>query len=72
MAEGRVVTLVTFDLKGAFNGVNSTTLNARLKERGIPTAARKWVQSFMEVRSASIMFDGFVIETAPPDNAGLA
>lgn len=37
----KVVTLVAFDLKEAFNGVNKLTLDARLKERSIPTTARK-------------------------------
>jgi hypothetical protein len=37
----KVVTLVVFDLKGAFNGVNKSTLDARLKERGIHTTARR-------------------------------
>jgi hypothetical protein len=31
----KVVTLVAFDLKGAFNEVNKTTLDTRLRERGI-------------------------------------
>jgi ribonuclease HI len=68
----RVVTLVAFDLKGAFNGVNKQTLDARLKERGIPTTARRWIQSFMEGRTASIKFDDFETEVRPVENAGLA
>jgi hypothetical protein len=67
-----VVTLVAFDLERAFNSVNSTTLNARLEERGIPTLARRGIKSFMEERSASITFDGFETGTAPLDNAGPA
>ena len=55
----RVLTLVSFDLKGAFNRVNKYPLNARLREKGIPTAARRWIMSFMEERKASIQFDGF-------------
>jgi hypothetical protein len=31
---GRVATLVAFDLRGAFNGVNMAALDARLQERG--------------------------------------
>ena len=45
---GKIVTLVAFDLKGAFNGVNATTLNARMREKGIPSLARRWTQSFMQ------------------------
>jgi hypothetical protein len=32
----KVVTLMAFDLKDAFNGVNKMTLDLRLKEKGIP------------------------------------
>jgi hypothetical protein len=49
-----VVTLVAFDLKGAFNGVNKDSLEARLGENGIPSIARRWIQSFMEERTANI------------------
>ena len=69
---GKVVTLVAFDLKGAFNGVNGTTLDARLREKGIPSQAREWIQSFMQDRMASIQFDGFSTEVAPLSFAGLA
>lgn len=69
---GRVVTLIAFDLKGAFNGVKATTLDARLLEKGIPTSARKWIQSFMRDRTASIHFDGFSTKVSPLKNAGLA
>jgi hypothetical protein len=46
-----VVTLIAFDLKGAFNGVNWTSLDASLRARGIPLAARKWIASFMGDRT---------------------
>jgi hypothetical protein len=68
----KVVTLIAFDLKGAFNGVNEASLNARLQAKGIPTVARKWISSFMENRYASITFDDFQTEVAPLENAGLA
>jgi hypothetical protein len=68
----KVITLVAFDLKGAFNGVNKLTLDARLEERGIPAIARKWIQSFMDGRTASIKFDDFKTEEAPLEHAGLA
>lgn len=69
---GRVVTLIAFDLKGAFNGVKATTLDARLLEKGIPTPARRWIQSFMQDRTASIHFDGFSTKVSALQNAGLA
>jgi hypothetical protein len=62
-------TLVAFDLKGAFNGVNKSSLEARRKTKGIPTIAR-WISSFMEDRKASIGFNDFETSTAPLPNAG--
>lgn len=37
----KVVTLISFDLKGAFNGVQQASLNTCLRARGIPAIARK-------------------------------
>jgi Endonuclease-reverse transcriptase/Reverse transcriptase (RNA-dependent DNA polymerase) len=68
----KVVTLIAFDLKGAFNGVNKTSLDARLHAQGIPSVARKWIRSFMEARSASIKFNDFETDMEPLENAGLA
>jgi len=68
----KVVSLVAFDLKGAFNGVNKTSLDVRLQSKGIPSVARKWIASFMSGRQASIGFDDYQTEVAPLDNAGLA
>jgi ribonuclease HI len=67
-----VVTLIAFDLKGAFNGVNWASLDASLQTRGIPLAARKWIASFMSDRHANIGFDDFRTKTEPLVNAGLA
>lgn len=68
----KVVTLVAFDLKGAFNGVNQISLDARLQSKGIPLVARRWITSFMSGRQASIRFDDYQTTVAPLDNAGLA
>ncbi|MDN6151981.1 MAG: hypothetical protein L0I91_11275, partial [Yaniella sp.] len=68
----KVVTLIAFDLKGAFNGVNRVSLDASLQARGIPVVARKWIASFMSDRHANIGFDDFRTETELLVNAGLA
>jgi ribonuclease HI len=68
----RVITLVAFDLKGAFNGVNQISLDACLQSKGIPTIARRWIASFMSGRQANIKFDDFSSEVAPLHDAGLA
>lgn len=67
-----VVTLVAFDLKGAFNGVNKLSLDTRLRAKGIPITARRWIASFMSDRFVSIGFDDFRTEVSPLANAGLA
>lgn len=69
---GKVVTLIAFDLKGAFNGVNHTTLDARLREKKIPSPARAWIRSFMQDRMSSIHFDEFSTDVTPLEHAGLA
>jgi hypothetical protein len=68
----KVITLVAFNLKGAFNGVNNRSLDARLEAKGILTVARNWIRSFIEDRLASILFDDFESTTAPLENTGLA
>ncbi len=68
----KVVTLIAFDLKGAFNGVNKLSLDTRLRAKGVPTRARQWIGSFMEDRYANIGFDDFQTEVSPLENAGLA
>ncbi|KUM55793.1 hypothetical protein ACN42_g11443 [Penicillium freii] len=68
----KVVTLIAFDLKGAFNGVNQISLDASLQARGIPKVARKWIASFTSNRHANIGFDDFRTDTELLMNAGLA
>jgi len=46
----KVLTLLAFDLKGAFNGVSKESIDARLRQKGIPSTARNWINSFMEDR----------------------
>ena len=70
--KSKVVTLIAFDLKGAFDGVKKISLDTRLYLQGIPSVVRKWIRSFMEVRSASIKFDDFETAMEPLENAGLA
>lgn len=68
----KVVTLVAFDLKGAFNGVNKKSVDHRLQTKGIRAIARKWIASVMSDRFANIGFDDFETEVAPLGSAGLA
>ena len=57
--KSKVVSLMAFDLKGAFNGVAKGVLDQCLRRKGIPSEARNWVQSFMTDRWACVKFDGY-------------
>jgi hypothetical protein len=67
-----VVTLIAFNLKGAFNRVNKRSLDIQLRAKGIPTIVCSWICSFMEDWLASIIFDDFKSPILPLANAGLA
>ena len=68
----KVVTLIAFDLKGAFNGVNWVSLDASLQAKGVPMVVRKWISNFMTDRHAKIGFDDFRTKTELLAHAGLA
>jgi hypothetical protein len=72
LLRNRTVTLVGFDLKGAFNGVHETSLDAQLREWRIPVLAREWIRNSMQDRTASIKFDGYETAIEPLHFAGLA
>ncbi|MGH2638266.1 MAG: reverse transcriptase domain-containing protein, partial [Rhabdochlamydiaceae bacterium] len=55
----RVLSLVTFDVQGAYNGVNKEVLQQRLLEVGIPRKLTEWVKSFCSDRKATITFEGY-------------
>jgi len=52
---GRVLTLISFDVKGAFNGVHADVLVKRLKDRGAPERAVRWIESFCIDRKAKVV-----------------
>jgi hypothetical protein len=67
----KVLSLVTFDVQGAYNGVDPRALSIRLWERRIPQLLINWVESFCAERRAHITFDGFSSDTAQIAQAGL-
>lgn len=67
----KVLSLVTFDVQGAYNGVDIRALSIRLWERRIPQLLINWVESFCAERRAHITFDGFSSDTAQIAQAGL-
>lgn len=66
--ERKVLSLINFDIKGAFNGVSHSRLVERLRHRGISEMLVKWVASFCADRSAAILVNGTLstTRTLPP------
>ncbi|KAI3619548.1 reverse transcriptase [Moniliophthora roreri] len=54
---GKVVSALTFDIKGYFDFVNHDRLLAKLQEHGIPLEEVKWVASFLSDREAAVCLD---------------
>lgn len=69
--EGKVLSLVSFDVKGAYNGVDSGVLLWRLRERRIPEVLIRWVDSFCSSRLASIIVNMYQSEEMAIEHAGL-
>jgi len=67
----KVLSLVSFDLKGAYNGVNTDVLIQRLRERRIPTGLRNWIGNFCQLRKASVVVNGLVSRITDLAQAGL-
>jgi hypothetical protein len=66
-----VVSLISFDVKGAYNGVCKERLLQRMKARGIPEGILRWVDAFCSERTATIMINGQSSESRPLPQAGL-
>ena len=67
----RVLSLVSFDVKGAYNGVCKERLLQRMKARGIPQVLLRWVEAFCSERTANILINGQLSETESLPQAGL-
>ncbi|KAK5994259.1 putative RNA-directed DNA polymerase from transposon BS-like protein [Cladobotryum mycophilum] len=65
LMEGKVATLVTMDVQGAFDAVLCNRLLLRLREQGWPTTLVRWVESFMTGRQASVRLQDTTIENSP-------
>jgi ribonuclease HI len=61
-ARKKVVTMLTLDVKGAFDAVLPGRLVQRLRQQGWPGKVVRWVASFLTQRSAALRLDG---ETGP-------
>jgi exonuclease III/ribonuclease HI len=67
----RIVSLVSFDVKGAYNGVFVERLLQRMKARGIPENLLRWIEAFCSGRTASIQVNGHTSEAQELPQAGL-
>jgi hypothetical protein len=67
----RVLSLVSFDVKGAYNGVYKERLLQRLTARGIPLTLVRWIDAFCSERTATILVNGHTAEQQQLPQAGL-
>ena len=67
----KVLSLVSFDVKGAYNGVFKERLLQRLKARGIPDMVVRWIDAFCSKRTATMTVNGFTSEQQGLPQAGL-
>jgi hypothetical protein len=67
----KILSMVSFDVKGAYNGVHTGVLAERLRQRRIPEQLVKWVEDFCSARKASVVVNGQVTETVKIPQAGL-
>ena len=54
----RIFSLISFDVKGAYNGVCKERLIQRMRARGIPEKLLQWVDAFCSERTATIQING--------------
>jgi hypothetical protein len=72
--EGKVATILSLDMEGAFDKVSSRRLIHILAMKGIPQYLRRWAASFMQDRSTSLIIPGhessiFTISTGIPQGS---
>ena len=67
----KVLSLVSFDVKGVYNGVYKERLLQRLIARGIPLELVRWIDTFYSDCTATILVNGHVSEQQLLSQAGL-
>jgi hypothetical protein len=67
----KVVSLLSFDVKGAYNGVHVGRLVNRLRERRVPRELCNWVEAFCNNRTANVQVNGHTSPPAALPQAGL-
>ena len=69
--DGNVLNLVSFDVKGAYNGVDRSVLLRRLRCRQVPEVMVRWVDSFCSNRQACVVVNGETSDMVDLPQAGL-
>ena len=54
----KVFSLLSFDVKGAYNGVLASRLIQRMRNRRVPKRWLRWIEAFYSNRSASMVLNG--------------
>jgi len=67
----KTLSLVSFDVKGAYNNVATGPLLERLRQRRIPETMVRWIQDFCTERKASVVVNGFTSEVEDLPQSGL-
>jgi hypothetical protein len=67
----KIASLISFDVKGAYNGVCKERLLQRMKARGIPEELLRWLNAFCSQRTATIQVNGHSSEILSLPQAGL-
>ena len=67
----RGLSIVSFDVKGAYNGVCKERLLQRLIVRGMPPNLVRWIDAFCSDRMATILVNGHCSESRELQQAGL-
>ena len=68
---GKILSLVSFDVKGAFNGVHTNVLTRRLAERRVPSQLVDWIGNFCSDRYARVTVGEFESDISRIDYAGI-
>jgi hypothetical protein len=67
----KVLTLVSFDVKGAFNGVHAHVLEQRLRARRVPEQAVQWIRNFCSHRRAQVTLGSYESEPKEIEYPGI-
>ena len=62
---------MTFDVKGAYNGVAKDALAHRMRQRRVPESWVRWIDAFCSEREATNLANGVQSEKVQLDQAGL-